>query len=170
MAVRSEQMLECGHVLRGYVEQDPAKLGVSSPEPAPSPGPALALTGVSAIHKEFITGHAQCQFHASSLVLKLTIYMKLWPATRDFWLRSYHSDRTAFWYETVSALCIFTATTTLALTADQPNMTLIYPINFVGAIFSTLSFLRRGAGWPLVMTVYFMHLHIFGFGRSLAWW
>lgn len=96
--------------------------------------------------------------------------MQLWQKTRDFWVRSYQSDRRAFYYETISAACIFTSTTMLALTAQNPSMWMIYPINFVGAVFSTLSFLRRGAGWPLVMTIYFMHLHVFGFGRSLAWW
>lgn len=96
--------------------------------------------------------------------------MNIITASRDFWLRSYTTDRRAFWYETLSALCLFTSTTYLALTADQPLMYYVYPINFVGAVFSTLSFLRRGAGWPLVMTIYFMHLHVFGFGRSLAWW
>jgi len=96
--------------------------------------------------------------------------MNLLKATRDFWLRSYTSDRRAFYYETIAAICLFTSTTMLAVTADAPDMTVIYPINFVGAIFSTLSFIRRGAGWPLIMTIYFMHLHVFGFGRSLGLW
>lgn len=163
-------MLECGHVLLRHIEHDPPKFGISAPETSTSLDPPVAVSGIRSIDEKLITGHAQCHFGRSSLQLGLTIYMKLWSATRDFWLRSYHSDRTAFWYETVSAVCLFTATTTLALTADQPNMTVIYPINFVGAVFSTLSFLRRGAGWPLVMTIYFMHLHVFGFGRSLGWW
>lgn len=96
--------------------------------------------------------------------------MNLITATRDFWVKSYHSDRRAFVYETIAAICLFTSTTYLAATANQPLMYVIYPINFVGAVFSILSFLRRGAGWPLVMTIYFAHLHVFGFGRSLGWW
>ena len=96
--------------------------------------------------------------------------MNLWQKVKEFWIRSYTSDRTAFYYETISALCIFTSTTWLALTANQPLMYYIYPINFIGALFSALAFIRRGSGWPLVMTVYFMHIHIFGFGRSLGWW
>ena len=96
--------------------------------------------------------------------------MNIFTATRDFWVRSYTTDRRAFVYETISAICLFTSTTYLAITADQPLMYVIYPINFLGAVFSTLSFLRRGAGWPLIMTIYFMHIHVFGFGRSLGWW
>ncbi len=111
-----------------------------------------------------------CQILSLTVSPRINLYMQLWQKTRDFWVRSYQSDRRAFYYETISAICIFTSTTMLALTAQNPSMWIIYPINFVGAVFSTLSFLRRGAGWPLVMTVYFMHLHVFGFGRSLAWW
>jgi len=96
--------------------------------------------------------------------------MQIWSRTREFWVNSYRSDRRAFYWETIAAICLFTSTTMLAITADAPPMSWIYPINFVGAVFSTLSFLRRGAGWPLVMTIYFMHLHVFGFGRSLGWW
>jgi hypothetical protein len=96
--------------------------------------------------------------------------LNLWSKTREFWIRSYTSDRRAFYYETISALCLITGTMMLAITADSPPMYWIYPINFVGGVFSTLSFLRRGAGWPLVMTIYFMHVHVFGFGRSLSWW
>ena len=95
---------------------------------------------------------------------------KIFAKCRDFWVKSYQSDRRAFYYETISAICLFSSTTYLAITANDPEMWIIYPINFVGAVFSTLSFIRRGAGWPLVMTVYFMHLHVFGFGRSLGWW
>jgi hypothetical protein len=96
--------------------------------------------------------------------------MTVFKQVKTFWVKSYTTDRRAFWYETIAALCLFTSTTFLAITADAPPMYWIYPINFVGAVFSTLSFLRRGAGWPLVMTIYFMHLHVFGFGRSLAVW
>ncbi len=96
--------------------------------------------------------------------------MTLWNKVRDFWVRSYTSDRRAFYAETVASIAVFTSMTWIAVTAQHPPMHLIYPISFIGAVFSIYSFLRRGAGWPLVMTSYFACLHCFGFGRAMGWY
>jgi hypothetical protein len=96
--------------------------------------------------------------------------MALWQKVKDFWIRSYVSDRRAFYYETVASICVFISMTWIAVMAYHPPMHLIYPISFVGAVFSVAAFRRRGVAWPLVMTSYFGMLHIFGFGRALTWW
>lgn len=96
--------------------------------------------------------------------------MKIWQKVKDFWIRSYTSDRTAFYYETIASICVFVSMTWISVTAQHPPMHLIYPVSFTGALFSIVAFVRRGAGWPLVMTTYFSFLHIFGFGRALGWW
>ena len=46
---------------------------------------------------------------------------------RSFWLRSFESDRTAFYFELVSFIFTVGASLTLAITAADPDMTIIYP-------------------------------------------
>lgn len=94
----------------------------------------------------------------------------MWQKVKDFWIRSYTSDRRAFYYETIAAMAVFISQTSISLTADNPPMHLIYPVAFIGSVFSIASFRRRGAGWPLVMTSYFVILQTFGFGRAMGWY
>jgi len=96
--------------------------------------------------------------------------MTLWQKIKDFWIRSYTSDRRAFYYETIASVCVFVSMTWISVTADAPDFRLIYPVSFTGAVFSIAAFIRRGAGWPLVMTTYFAFLHVFGWGRAMGWY
>lgn len=91
-------------------------------------------------------------------------------AIKEFWQRSYRSDPRAFLAETVASVAVVTANTMLAITAAAPPMYLIYPINFVAAVFSVYAYRRRGLAWPLLITGYFIVMQWFGFGRSLGWW
>ena len=50
---------------------------------------------------------------------------------RTFWLRSFESDRTAFYFELVSFVFTVGASLTLAITAADPDMTIIYPGFFI---------------------------------------
>lgn len=93
-----------------------------------------------------------------------------WTGVKQFWVRSYQSDRRAFAAETVASVAVVTGNTLLAFTAANPPMYLIYPINFVSAVFSVYAYRRRGLAWPLVITGYFIIMQWFGFGRSLGWW
>ena len=93
-----------------------------------------------------------------------------WTGVKQFWVRSYTSDRKAFMAETIASVAVVTGNTMLALTANAPPMYLIYPINFVSAVFSIYAYRRRGLAWPLVITGYFILMQWFGFGRSLGWW
>lgn len=94
----------------------------------------------------------------------------MWSKVKEFWYRSYASDRRAFYYETVASICIFISMTWISITAQHPPMELIYPVSFTGAVFSIAAFRRRGVAWPLVMTSYFACLHVFGFGRAMGWY
>ena len=48
---------------------------------------------------------------------------------KDFWIRSYTSDTTAFYFETVASLCVLVSMTWIAITAQHPPMHLIYPVS-----------------------------------------
>ena len=60
--------------------------------------------------------------------------MMIWQKVKDFWIRSYTSDRTAFYYETIASACVFVSMTWISVTADAPPMHLIYPVSFTGAV------------------------------------
>ena len=86
--------------------------------------------------------------------------MSLWQKTKDFWVRSYTSDRRAFYYETIASACVFISMTWIAVAQPGPDFRYIYPVSFLGAVFSILAFIRRGAGWRVVMTKYFAFVHV----------
>jgi len=62
------------------------------------------------------------------------------------------------------------ASLTLAITAQSPNMSHVYPAFFLGAVTQCWASYRRGAAWIMMVTAYFAILNVFGFGRALAWW
>lgn len=89
---------------------------------------------------------------------------------KDFWLNSYHSDKTAFTFELISFVFTVAASLTLAVTADSPNMILVYPGFFVGSVTGVYAFYRRRLAWPMVLTGYFAVINVFGFGVASSWW
>jgi len=88
----------------------------------------------------------------------------------EFWTNSYQSDRIAFWFELISFIFAIGSSLTLAFTAKNPNMALVYPGFLIGSITGAYAFLRRGLAWPLVLTSYFSCVNVFGFGRAVSWW
>jgi hypothetical protein len=89
---------------------------------------------------------------------------------KDFWLNSYHSDKTAFAFELVSFIFTVGASMTLAITARDPNMMIVYPGFFVGSVTQAYASYRRGAAWVLLLTSYFACVNVFGFGVATGWW
>lgn len=87
----------------------------------------------------------------------------------QFWKNSYESDRIAFYFELVSFVFTVSASLTLALTAREPNMMLIYPFFFIGSTTSCYAALRRGAAWVMLLTGYFSFINVFGFAVSAGW-
>jgi len=89
---------------------------------------------------------------------------------KEFWIQSYESDKVAFSYELVSFVTTVAASLTLALTADSPNMMLVYPGFFIGSLAGAYAYYRRGIPWPLLLTSYFACVNVFGFGVAATWW
>jgi len=89
---------------------------------------------------------------------------------KDFWLDSYHSDKTAFFFELVSFIFTVTASLTLAINAKDPNMMIVYPGFFVGSVTQCYAAYRRGAAWVMLLTGYFAIVNVFGFGVAAQWW
>ena len=89
---------------------------------------------------------------------------------KDFWVDSYTSDRTAFYFELVSFIFTVGASMTLAQTAKDPNMLIVYPGFFVGSVTQCYAAYRRGAAWVMLLTFYFAIVNVFGYGVAAGWW
>ena len=89
---------------------------------------------------------------------------------KEFWVDSYTSDRTAFYFELVSFIFTVGASMTLALTAKDPNMLIVYPGFFVGSVTQCYAAYRRGAAWVMLLTFYFAVVDVFGYGVAAGWW
>ena len=89
---------------------------------------------------------------------------------KKFWLQSYRSDKIAFYFELVSFIFTVGASMTLALTADQPDMRIVYPCFFIGSLTATYAHYRRELAWPMILVGYFSIMNVFGFGVANGWW
>lgn len=89
---------------------------------------------------------------------------------REFWLNSYNSDKIAFAFELISFIFTVGASMTLAISAKNPNMLVVYPGFFVGSVTQCYASFRRGAAWVMLLTFYFACVNIFGFGVAASWW
>jgi len=88
----------------------------------------------------------------------------------DFWISSYKTDKTAFWFELVSFIFTVGASGTLAFNADNPNMLIVYPGFLIGSATQAYASYRRGLPWILLLTSYFVCVNILGFGVAAGWW
>jgi len=89
---------------------------------------------------------------------------------RSFWLRSFERDRTAFYFELVSFIFTVGASLTLAITATNPDMTIVYPMFFVGAVTQCYASYRREAAFVMMITGYFSIINVYGYGVASYWW
>jgi hypothetical protein len=88
---------------------------------------------------------------------------------KNFWINSYTSDKTAFYVEMFSAVLTVSGSLTLALHARQPDMTVVYPMFFLGSVSQVIAAYRRGAAWVMVLTFYFSCANIFGYCVAKGW-
>lgn len=89
---------------------------------------------------------------------------------KAFWINSYQSDKVAFGFELISFVFTVGASMTLALTAMNPNMLIVYPGFFVGSTTQCYASYRRGAAWVTLLTFYFACINVFGYGVAAGWW
>ena len=86
----------------------------------------------------------------------------MFDKVRAFWLRSYQSDKQAFYFELVSSVFTVGASLTLAITAVDPDMRYIYPGYFVGSLTATYAHYRRKLAWPTLLVGYFCFVNFYG--------
>jgi len=88
---------------------------------------------------------------------------------KDFWLSSYKSDKVAFFYELSSFVFTVGASATLAISAANPDMRIVYPFFLIGSITGLLGYIRRELAWPMMLTGWFVLVNIFGFAVAMGW-
>jgi hypothetical protein len=94
----------------------------------------------------------------------------MFTKVRAFWLRSFESDRVAFAFEMISFIFTVGASLTLAITASNPDMTIIYPGFFIGAVTQCYAAYRRNAAFVMMVTGYFSVINVYGYGVASYWW
>ena len=94
----------------------------------------------------------------------------MFTKVRAFWLRSFESDRVAFAFEMISFIFTVGASLTLAITASNPDMTIIYPGFFIGAVTQCYAAYRRNAAFVMMVTGYFAVINVYGYGVASYWW
>lgn len=87
----------------------------------------------------------------------------------NFWRSSYDSDKIAFYLELSSFIFTVGASLTLALTAAEPDMRIVYPFFMIGSITGLLGYIRRKLAWPMLLTGWFVLVNIFGFAVAMGW-
>lgn len=88
----------------------------------------------------------------------------------EFCAHSYHSDRISFTCELISLVFAVIASMILAVTAEEPNMKIIYPGFFISCTAATIGYYRRKLVWPMILTSYYMVVNIFGLGVVYKIW
>jgi len=91
-------------------------------------------------------------------------------SVKQFWIKSYTSDSTAFIFELISFVFTVGASLFLAINADNPNMLVVYPGFFVGSVTQLYASWRRGAAWIMLLTFYFALINVYGYGVAARWW
>ena len=83
-------------------------------------------------------------------------------------IRSYHEDHIAFYFEMVGMLFTVSGSLLMALTAQDPNLLLVYPLFLMGALTGLYAYYRKQAVWTIVLTAYFVVINIVGFFIALG--
>lgn len=88
---------------------------------------------------------------------------------KEFWVSSYRSDRTAFYFEAISFVFTVAASMTLAVNAAQPDMLTVYSLFTVASVTQCYASWRRRLVWFALMGAYFTLINIYGYGVASAW-
>jgi len=96
--------------------------------------------------------------------------MSICERVKRFCLHSYETDRIAFICELISLIFAVIARLLLAITAEAPDMKIIYPGFFVSCTAATIGYYRRKLAWPMLLTSYYMVVNVFGLGVVYKIW
>lgn len=81
--------------------------------------------------------------------------------------KSWQHDHISFLSEMIGVAFTIAGSLLLALTANNPNMLIVFPLYEVGSLALMYAYYRREMIWSIVLTGYFVVVNIIGF--IIAW-
>ena len=84
---------------------------------------------------------------------------------KEFWISSYKSDKTAFWFELVSVAFTICGSCILTFTSPNPIMSIVFPIYWIGSSTMLVAGIRRRQIWLSTLTAWFTAMNTIGLYR-----
>jgi len=84
---------------------------------------------------------------------------------KEFWINSYKSDKTAFWFELVSVAFTICGSCILTFTSPNPIMSIVFPIYWIGSSTMLVAGIRRRQIWLSTLTAWFTAMNTIGLYR-----
>ena len=81
---------------------------------------------------------------------------------KEFWVSSYKSDKTAFWFELVSVAFTICGSCILTFTSPTPIMSIVFPIYWIGSSTMLIAGIRRRQIWLSTLTAWFTTMNTIG--------
>ena len=81
---------------------------------------------------------------------------------KEFWVNSYNSDPTAFYFEVVSVAFTIVGSCVLTFTSPNPIMSVVFPIYWVGSSTMLYAGISRRQIWLSTLTAWFTTMNTIG--------
>jgi len=81
---------------------------------------------------------------------------------RDFWIQSYRTDQTAFWFELVSVIFTIAGSCILTFTSPNPIMEWVFPLYLIGSTTLAIGSYRRRIIWTTILASWFTIMNVIG--------
>ena len=89
----------------------------------------------------------------------------MYQLIKEFWINSYKSDKTAFWFELVSVAFTICGSCILTFTSPNPIMSIVFPIYWIGSSTMLIAGIRRRQIWLSTLTAWFTTMNTIGLYR-----
>ena len=89
----------------------------------------------------------------------------MYQLIKEFWISSYKSDKTAFWFELVSVAFTICGSCILTFTSPNPIMSIVFPIYWIGSSTMLVAGIRRRQIWLSTLTAWFTTMNTIGLYR-----
>ena len=81
---------------------------------------------------------------------------------KEFWIKSYRTDNTAFYYELISLIFTVAGSVMLTFTSPHPKMNLVFPLYLIGSVTMAYSAYRRRNLWITMLASWFTVMNCIG--------
>ena len=86
----------------------------------------------------------------------------MYGIVKEFWIKSYRTDKIAFYYEFISLIFTLVGSITLTFTSPYPHMNFVFPFYLVGSSTMAYSAYRRKNLWLTILASWFTIMNCIG--------